>query len=122
MDLDPRDGDEPRASGAVNSGGWVIWSDVLAEFGWLFDGVIFVWLVGLFEFVKSNLFNIGVFRELRVKLSSIIGGEYGVLLEEQDIKIKDINSKDSKFLICGILEFDRLILAIILGYYKKYYY
>ena len=26
VDLDPRDGDEPRAAGAVNSGGWVIWS------------------------------------------------------------------------------------------------
>lgn len=25
VDLDPRDGDEPRVAGAVNSSGWVIW-------------------------------------------------------------------------------------------------
>ena len=97
VDLDPRDGDEPRAAGVVNSGGWVIWGSWLLEFSWLFDELVFA--NGLDGFAKSNLFNIGVFRELRVKLSSIIGGEYGVLLEEQDMKIKDINSKDSKFLI-----------------------
>ncbi len=75
--------------------------------------------MGLFEFAKSNLLNIGVFREFCVKLSSITGKEYGALLEEQDMKIKDINSKNSKFLICGLLEFDKLILAIVLIYYKK---
>ena len=36
----------------------------------------------------------------------MIGKEYGALLEEQDMKIKDINSKNSKFLICGLLGFD----------------
>ncbi|WP_179187503.1 hypothetical protein [Campylobacter lanienae] len=101
VDLDPRDGDEPRAAGAVNSGGWVIWGGWLVEFDWLFDGVVFA--NGLDGSAKSNLLSIGVFREfLKGLSSSIIGGEYGALLEEQDMKIKDINSKDSKFLICGL--------------------
>ena len=51
-----------------------------------------------------------------MKLSSIIDGEYGVLLEEQDMKIKDINSKDSKFRIEYLL--NRLIFINYLGYSK----
>ncbi|WP_187106486.1 hypothetical protein, partial [Campylobacter lanienae] len=67
-----------------------------------------------------NLLSIGVFREfLKGLSSSIIGKEYGALLEEQDMKIKDINSKDSKFRICGLWEFYKLILIIVLDYYKN---
>ncbi|WP_180381544.1 hypothetical protein [Campylobacter devanensis] len=95
-DLDPRDGDEPSVE-LVWELDRVIW---LTEFGRLFDELVFA--NGLDGFAKSNLFNIGVFRELRVKLSSIIGKEYGALLEEQDMKIKDIKSKNGKFLICGL--------------------
>ncbi|WP_179187562.1 hypothetical protein [Campylobacter devanensis] len=73
----------------------------MAEFSWLFDELVFA--NGLDGFAKSNLLNIGVFREfLKGLSSSIIGKEYGALLEEQDMKMKDINSKDSKFLICSL--------------------
>ncbi|WP_180381867.1 hypothetical protein [Campylobacter devanensis] len=97
VDLDPRDGDEPSVE-LVWELDRVIW---LTEFDRLFDELVFA--NGLDGFVKSNLLSIGVFREfLKWLSSSIIGKEYGVLFEEQDMKIKDINSKDSKFLICGL--------------------
>ncbi|WP_236843717.1 hypothetical protein [Campylobacter lanienae] len=98
VDLDPRDGARDRDSKVALELGdldRVIW---LVEFGWLFDVVVFA--NGLDGSAKSNLLSIGVFREfLKGLSSSMIGKEYGALLEEQDMKIKDINSKDSKFLI-----------------------
>ena len=72
----------------------------MAEFGWLFD---WVWLVGLFEFAKSNLFNRVDFIGAAVELSPIIGGAYGDFTEAQDTKNKDTISGKTNFFIYFLL-------------------